>query len=178
MSDLSNPIFQDETKAREHLEALRWADGRFCPHCGEAEKTSPVAGTSNRPGLYYCLSCKKTFTVTVGTLFERSKIPLAKWVLAFHLMNASKKGMSAHQLHRMLGITYKSAWFMAHRIREAMRPGEDEGPLGGQNKVVEVDETYIGGKAKNRAYKAPPKKEAVVSLVERDGKVRSWKSVV
>lgn len=174
MSDLSNPIFQDETKAREHLEALRWADGRFCPHCGEAEKTSPVAGTSNRPGLYYCLSCKKTFTVTVGTLFERSKIPLAKWVLAFHLMNASKKGMSAHQLHRMLGITYKSAWFMAHRIREAMRPGEDEGPLGGQNKVVEVDETYIGGKAKNRAYKAPPKKEAVVSLVERDGKVRSF----
>ncbi len=173
--NLSNPIFQDEAKAREHLEGLRWADGRFCPHCGEAEKTSPVTGKSHRPGLYYCLSCKKTFTVTVGTLFERSKVPLTKWVLAFHLMSASKKGMSAHQLHRMLGVTYKTAWFMAHRIREAMRPADgSEGPLGGQNKVVEVDETYIGGKAKNRAYKAPPKKEAVVSLLERDGNVRSF----
>lgn len=181
MADLQNPIFQDEAKAREHLEALRWADGRFCPHCGEAEKTSPVAGTSNRPGLYYCNSCKKTFTVTVGTLFERSKVPLTKWVLAFHLMNASKKGMSAHQLHRMLGVTYKTAWFMAHRIREAMRPGDDQGPMGGEGKTVEADETFIGGKEKNRHRSKRAKKrlggnwgkETVFSLVERGGNVKS-----
>jgi hypothetical protein len=108
----------------------------------------------------------------VGTIFERSHVPLNKWVLAFHLMSASKKGISAHQLHRMLGVTYKTAWFMAHRIRESMREFAPD-PVGGQNKVVEADETYIGGKAKNRAFKAPPKKEAVVSLVERGGKVRS-----
>ncbi|MGF1610713.1 MAG: IS1595 family transposase [Kiloniellales bacterium] len=168
----SNPIFHDETKAREYLESLRWTDGRFCPHCGEAEKTSP-AKAKGREGLYVCLSCKKQFTVRVGTIFERSHIPLHKWVAGFFLMASSKKGISAHQLHRTLGITYKSAWFMAHRIREAMRPGNDFGPLGGSNKVVEADETYVGGKAKNRAFKEPPKKEAVMALVERGGKVRS-----
>jgi hypothetical protein len=109
----------------------------------------------------------------VGTVFERSKISLAKWLLAAHLLASSKKGMSAHQLHRMLGITYKTAWFMAHRIREAMTDDGSSGPLGGQNKVIEVDETYVGGKAKNRAFAPPPKKAAVVALVERDGKVRS-----
>lgn len=171
MSHLTNPVFHDEDKAREHLEALRWADGRFCPHCGESERTSPVESKGHRAGFYYCLSCKKTFTVTVGTVCERSKIPLHKWVMAFHLMAASKKGISAHQLHRMLGLTYKTAWFMAHRIREAMREIKP-GPLGGQNKVVEADETYVGGKAKNRKNHVPPK-EAVFSLVERDGKVRS-----
>ncbi len=184
--NLSNPIFQDEAKAREHLEGLRWADGRFCPHCGEAEKTSPVEGKSHRPGLYYCLSCKKTFTVTVGTLFERSKVPLTKWVLAFHLMSASKKGMSAHQLHRMLGVTYKTAWFMAHRIREAMRPADgSEGPLGGEGKIVEADETFVGGKEKNkhRSKRAKTRlggswgKETVFSLVERGGNVRSVHTV-
>lgn len=171
MTDLSNPIFHDKAKAREHLESLRWADGRFCPHCGEAEATSPVKGKSHRPGLYYCNSCKGQFTVTVGTLFERSKVPLNKWILAFHLMCASKKGMSAHQLHRMLGVTYKTAWFMAHRIREAMRDPKPE-PMGGQNKVIEADETYVGGKAKNRKNHVPPK-EAVFALVERDGRVSS-----
>ena len=174
MTNLSDPIFHDEHKARVHLENVRWPDGRYCPHCGEAEKTSPVKGKSHRPGLYYCVSCKKQFTVTVGTLFERSKVPLHKWVMAFHLMASSKKGISAHQLHRMLGVTYKTAWFMAHRIREAMRDFKPE-PMGGQNKVVEADETYVGGKAKNRAHrKEPPKKEAVFSLVERDGTVRSF----
>jgi transposase-like protein len=173
MTNLTDPIFHDDEKAREHLEAIRWANGRFCPHCGESERTSPVQGKSHRAGLYYCLSCKKTFTVTVGTLFERSKIPLSKWTLAFALMTASKKGISAHQLHRMLGITYKTAWFMAHRIRESMREF-NPGPLGGQNKVVEADETFIGGKAKNAKKGKPiPKKEAVFSLLERDGKVRS-----
>lgn len=171
MTSLSDPIFNDETAAREHLEGLRWADGRFCPHCGEAERTSPVKGKSARPGLYVCLSCKGQFTVRVGTIFERSHIPLHKWVAGFYLMASSKKGISAHQLHRMLGVTYKSAWFMAHRIRESMRE-INPGPLGGSNKVVEADETYVGGKAKNRKNKTPPK-EAVFSLVEREGKVRS-----
>jgi transposase-like protein len=171
MYDFSNPIFHDDAKAREYLEALRWANGRFCPHCGELERTSPVEGKSHRPGLYVCLSCRLTFTVTVGTLMERSHIPLHKWVAAFVLLTASKKGMSAHQLHRMLKITYKSAWFMAHRIREAMSDPK-AGPLGGQNKVVEADETYVGGKAKNRKNKVPAK-QIVVSLVERGGKVRS-----
>jgi transposase-like protein len=131
-----------------------------------------VKGKSHRPGLYYCGACKGQFTVTVGTVFERSKVPLSKWWLAAHLLGASKKGMSAHQLGRMLGVTYKTAWFMTHRIREAMRDLTPS-PLGGQNKVVEVDETYVGGKAANRKGKVPPK-QAVVSLVERDGEVRTF----
>jgi transposase-like protein len=171
MSDITNPVFHDETKAGEYLESVRWADGRFCPHCGELERTSSVESKNHREGFYICLSCKKTFTVTVGTVMERSHIPLNKWVAAFILLTASKKGVSAHQLHRMLKITYKSAWFMAHRIREAMSDPK-AGPLGGQNKVVEADETYVGGKAKNRKNHVPPK-EAVLSLVERGGKVRS-----
>jgi transposase-like protein len=172
MTSLSDPIFTDETAARDYLEGLRWADGRFCPHCGEAERTSPVKGKSHRPGLYVCLSCKKQFTVRIGTIFERSHIPLHKWVAGFYLMSSSKKGISAHQLHRMLGITYKSAWFMAHRIRESMRETKPS-PIGGKNKVVEADETFVGGKSKNRKNKVPPK-EAVFSLVEREGRVRSF----
>ena len=171
MFDLSNPIFHDEAKARAYLEGLRWANGRFCPHCGEAERTSPVKGKSHRPGLYVCLSCNGQFTVRVGTIFERSHIPLHKWAAGFYLMASSKKGISAHQLHRMLGITYKSAWFMAHRIREAMRDPKPS-PFGGSNKVVEADETFVGGKARNRKNKVPPK-EAVFALVERDGRVSS-----
>ena len=179
MFDLTNPIFHDEDKARAYFETLRWADGRFCPHCGEAERTSPVdgkpkrgKGKPKRPGYYVCLGCKKQFTVRVGSIFERSHIPLHKWAAGFYLMAASKKGISAHQLHRTLGITYKSAWFMAHRIREAMRPDGKAGPFGGPNTVVEADETYIGGKARNRKNKVPTK-EAVFALVERGGRVSS-----
>jgi transposase-like protein len=102
MSDLQNPIFQDEEKARKHLEALRWSKSRACPHCGDCENSSPTESKNHKPGLYYCNACAKTFTVTVGTLFERSHVPLNKWMLAFHLMASSKKGISAHQLHRML----------------------------------------------------------------------------
>ena len=109
MTDLHNPIFTDESLARAHLESLRWANGRFCPHCGESERTSVVAGDKHRPGLYYCCGCESTFTVTVGTVFERSKIGLHKWMLGYHLMASSKKGISAHQLHRMLGVTYARA---------------------------------------------------------------------
>lgn len=170
-ADLQNPIFHDDAKAREALEAIRWPAGPVCPHCGAREKIGAVQGKSHRPGLFYCGSCKGQFTVTVGTVFERSKVPLSKWWLAAHLLGASKKGMSSHQLARMLGVTYKTAWFVSHRIREAMRD-LNPGPLGGDNKVVEVDETYVGGKARNRKGRVPPK-EAVVALVEREGLVRT-----
>lgn len=175
MVNLTNPIYQDAEAAREHLEGLHWPNGPICPHCGNShqDRITKLQGKSTRPGVFKCKDCRKPFSVTVGTVFERSHIPLNKWLLATHLMAASKKGMSAHQLHRMLDITYKSAWFMAHRIREAMTPGVGSDPIGGGNKVVEIDETYVGGKAKNRATKPAPKKHAVVSLVERDGKIAS-----
>ncbi|MDP9415513.1 MAG: IS1595 family transposase [Pseudomonadota bacterium] len=172
MFDIANPIFTDADKAREHLERVNWPDGPFCPHCGECKNVHRLQGKSTRPGLIQCNSCLKNFTVTVGTVFERSKISLNKWLLATYLMSSSKKGMSAHQLHRMLGVTYKTAWFMAHRIREAMN--QPSGPLGGPNTVVEADETYVGGKAKNRATRKPRAKQAVMALVERDGHVRSF----
>jgi transposase-like protein len=177
MTAFKAPMFQDEAKAREALEAVRWPDGPFCPHCGNSDqaKIAKVEGKkqSHRPGLYYCNECKGQFTVTVGTVFERSKVPLTKWWMAAHLLNSSKKGMSAHQIHRMLGVTYKTAWFMCHRIREAM--DQDSGPLGGSpEKIVEADETYVGGKSENRAFSGIPVKQVVVTLVERDGRARSF----
>ena len=172
MSDLQNPIFQDETKAREWLESHLWPDGPVCPHCGSVSATA-LKGKKHRPGLYQCNDCRQQFTVTVGTLYERSKIPLSKWLLATYLLSASKKGMSTRQLSRMLGVSVKSTWFMMHRVREAMRENKTGG-LGGANKVVEADETYVGGKAKNKAFGPPPTKEPVVALVERDGEVRSF----
>ena len=141
--DLTNPIFSDEDKARAHFEALRWPNGAVCPHCKVKNQATLVKGKSHRAGMYQCNSCRKPFSVTVGTLMERSHVPLKKWALGFHLYASSKKGFSAHQLHRVIGVTYKSAWFMAMRIREAM--GEtNPPPLGGKDKVVEVDETFIG----------------------------------
>ncbi len=175
-ADIQNPAFHDETKAREALEAIRWPDGIYCPHCGNAdqEKIAKGHGLAHRPGLYYCAACNGQFTVTVGTVIEHSKIPLSKWLFAMHLMGASKKGMSALQLSRMLGITYKSAWFLCHRIREAMAPSNPS-PIGGESKVVESDETVIGGRAKNRAYaKKSPKKHTILTLVDRDGHSRSF----
>jgi transposase-like protein len=172
MFDILNPIFTDEDKAREHLEALTWPDGPTCPHCGECENVHRLQGKSHRKGLIQCNSCLKNFTVTVGTVFERSKIPLNKWLLASFLMASSKKGMSSHQLHRMLGVTYKTAWFMTHRIREAMK--DDGSPLGGAGIVVESDEAFVGGKKKRRlSGKVAPMKK-VVSLVERSGRARSF----
>lgn len=174
MSVLSQPYFHDEAAAFNHLESVLWADGPICPHCGTIDRASKMQGKSTRIGTWKCYACRKQFSVKVGTVFESAHIPLHKMLQAVYLMCASKKGISAHQLHRTLEITYKSAWFLAHRIREAMRDGK-LGPIGGENKVVEADETYIGGKAKNRAFrKQPPKKEAVMSLVERDGEVRSF----
>ena len=181
---LDSPIFQNADAAREHLEAQRWPHGPNCPHCGNADATTiaKVEGKkqSHRAGLYYCNECKGQFTVTVGTVFERSKIALNKWLLATFLLSSSKKGMSAHQLHRMLGVTYKTAWFMAHRIREAMKEDvKSAGPLGGEGKTIEADETYYGPKdtIKKRTIRGKPSnssKRSIVALVERGGKVRSF----
>lgn len=166
--------FNDEEAAREHLESIRWPSGPVCPHCGGVERNSPLQGKSHRAGLYFCGDCRTQFTVTVGTVFERSKIALHKWLYATHLICASKKGMSSKQLERMLGVTYKTAWFMSHRIREAMNTGFS-GPLGGNGKSVEVDETYWGNQGKQApGARGWAHKMKVVSLVERDGQKRSF----
>ena len=169
---LTDPIYSDPDKAREHFEALHWPSGPICPRCGETERVRRATGKSTRPGVVVCNPCRRPFTVTVGTIMEDSKIPLNKWLLAFRMMAGNKKGVSSHYLHRSLGITYKSAWFLGHRIREAMNL-EPEAPLGGEGVTVEADETYVGGKAKNRAFRKPAEKKAVVALVERDGNVVS-----
>src|SRR5215212_4413322 len=156
---IDNPIFQDADKAREALEAVRWPNGPVCPHCGSIERLVRVEGAkkSHRPGLYFCNACQGQFTVTVGTVFEDSKVPLNKWWMAVYLLSSSKKGISSHQLHRSLGVSYKTAWFMSHRIREAMRDGS-LAPMGGgdgMNGIVEADETFIGrepGAEKRRGY--------------------------
>jgi transposase-like protein len=179
MSDFSNPIFHDETKAREWLEARLWPEGPICQKCGVVDQATLMQGKSHRAGLYQCNACREPFTVTVGTLYERSHVPLHKWLGATHLMMASKKGMSALQISRMIGVTYKTAWFLCHRIRESLRE-HDQTPLGGEGMTVEADETYVGGKEKNRhRAKRSSKviggvgKEMVFSLVERNGRVRS-----
>lgn len=176
MCDLTAPQFKTEEAAREHLEALRWPSGPVCPHCGSVEQHYRLEGESHRPGLLKCKDCREQFTVTVGTVFERSKIPLTKWLMAVHLMCASKKGISSHQLHRMLGVTYKTAWFMTHRIREAMRE-EFGGQLGAGGGTVEVDETF-GNERKPRRQGKKGRgyhhKTKALSLVERGGKVRSF----
>lgn len=179
MTDITDKRFQDERSARAHLEKVRWPKGAICPHCETVGRASRIKGKSARPGLWFCNSCRKQFSVTVGTLFERSKVPLHKWLLAVHMLTSSKKGMSAKQLERMLGVTYKTAWFMSHRIREAMVPvGDDDAPLGGVNKAVEVDEAYVGGKSRGRRpdgkHMGVYGKKPVISLVERNGRVKSY----
>lgn len=173
----SEPRFTNDDAARKHLESLRWPDGPICPHCGAVDRISTLQGKGHRPGLRFCGHCREQFTVTVGTVFERSKIPLHKWLLANHLLCSSKKGMSSHQLSRMLGVTYKTAWFMSHRLREAMTE-KPTGPLGSNGGPVEVDETYWGHvKAYKQARKGRSRnnlKMQVVSLVERGGNIRSF----
>ncbi|RAI58744.1 IS1595 family transposase [Roseicella frigidaeris] len=176
-ADLTAPIYQDEEAARAHLEAQRWPGGPVCPKCGTVDNATRLQGEKHRPGLLECRACRKQFSVTVGTVFERSHVPLHKWVLAVHLITASKKGMSAHQLHRMLRVTYKTAWFMAHRIREAMTD-ENPAPLGGEGKIIEADETYQGKveEPEKLTKKGKPTlkgRRAVVALVERGGGVRA-----
>lgn len=172
--NVTDPLFQDEDKARAFLEAQRWPDGPVCPFCGETKNVARLGGDAAKKGLVLCRPCRKKFSVTVGTVMERSHIPLTKWLMAFRLMASSKKGISAHQMHRMMGITYKTAWFLNHRIREAMGLPKDAGPIGGEGKTVESDETFVGGKAKNVHNGKPvPKKRPVVALVERDGEIRA-----
>ena len=174
--NLKDPIFTDKDAAREYLESTRWVDGVVCPHCGGVDRIKKMQGKSHRPGLFQCGDCRKQFTVTVGTVFERSKVPLNKWLLATFMMASSKKGISAHQLHRSIGVTYKTAWFMFHRIREAMRSG-DLAPMGGGGGAVEVDETVIGtepGVKKAKKARAYHHKMKVISLVDREtGQARS-----
>lgn len=201
MSVLSKPYFHDEAAAFAHVEATLWADGRVCPHCGTVDNSYALKGVRSKPskknpegverhGLYKCSGCRKQFTVRIGTIFEESHLELHKWLQAIHLMCSSKKGVSAHQLHRILEVQYKTAWFLAHRIREAMRlPLEDQDIMGGPSTPVEMDETYVGGKEKNkpksqRAIRHRDGKRigggvgkaAVFSMVERGGKVRSMAS--
>lgn len=181
---LSNPIFHDEDAARAHFEKLRWPEGRTCPHCGVVgdDQSTLLKGKSHRPGLYKCKACAQPFTATIGTVYEDSKVPLHKWLLATHLMCASKKGISALQLQRELNLgSYRTAWFMAHRIREAMID-TDVTPLGGEGKVVEADETYYGKPAvtptettRGRPLLKGIKRRnsrPVVALVERGGKAK------
>ncbi len=176
-ADLTAAIYHDEAAARAHLEAQRWPNGPVCPHCGVVDNATRLAGEAHRPGLLECRACRKQFSVTIGTVFERSHVPLHKWVLAVHLVTSSKKGMSAHQLHRKLKVTYKTAWFMAHRIREAMAD-PNPSPLGGEGKVVEADEMYQGtverpAKVTKRGKPTIGGKRAVVGLVERGGAARA-----
>jgi transposase-like protein len=181
--DLTDPIYNNEGAARRHYEASRWPNGPVCPRCGVIGNSVELKGKSTRPGVYNCRDCDKPFTATIGTIFERSHIPMHKWLLAIRLLSSSKKGMSAHQLWRMLGFgSYRTAWFMAHRIRESMRElhPEDADPMGGDGKTVEIDETFVGGLEKNKHRSKRQHvgtggagKEAVFSLVERGGRVRS-----
>ncbi|TIT54792.1 MAG: IS1595 family transposase [Mesorhizobium sp.] len=185
MSVLSRPYFHDEAAAFEHVEAMLWPQGPVCHHCGSMDKHYKLAGVRSKPskknphgverhGLYKCSACRAQFTVRMGTIFEESHLPLHKWLQAIHLMCSSKKGISSHQLHRVLECTYKTAWFLSHRIREAMR-SDDFTPMGGNGKFVEVDETYIGrlaGVPKQRTGAAH--KNTVLTLVERGGIARSF----
>jgi transposase-like protein len=175
MSVLSKPYFHDEAAAYAFLEGLLWPEGPTCPHCGNADSSriGALKGSATRPGVKKCYACRKQFTVKVDTVYESSHVPLHKWLQATFLLTSGKKGFSSHQLHRVLEVTYKTAWFMSHRIREAMASGKLP-PIGGEGKIVEADETFIGrkkGVPKRRAYHH---KHAVLALVERGGPVRTF----
>lgn len=186
MSVLSSPHFHDEAKAFEYLESIVWADGVVCPHCGVVGgKVYDLSGVRTKPskkhpegkvrhGLKKCGECRKQFTVKIGTVFEHARIPLTKMLQAVHLMVSSKKGISAHQMHRVLEITYKSAWFLMHRIREAMRSGDLAQPFGSGGGAVEVDETYIGFKRDVPTRRGTAHKHGVVALVDRESGQSKW----
>jgi len=186
MSVLSRPYFHDEAAAFEHVESILWPHGPVCHHCGSMEQHYKLKGVRSkaskknpegveRHGLYKCKDCRKQFTVRMGTIFEETHLPLHKWLQAIHLMCSSKKGISSHQLHRVLECTYKTAWFLSHRIREAMRTGEFSPPMGGEGKTVEVDATFIGRlKGVPVGRGGNTHKNAVLTLVERGGTARSF----
>jgi transposase-like protein len=183
-TELSTPCYHDDEAARVQLEAIRWPDGPYCPICGSFDRVKPIATPPKAKGggWYHCQDCRRRFTVRVGSIFHRSHVPLYKWLLAFRLMAGSKKGFSAHQLHRTLNVDYKTAWFLEHRIRECMDE-DDSGPLGGEGKTVEADETFLNkqrgrgtwkftndcGWVKTRDRRSVP----VFALVERGGKARA-----
>lgn len=175
------PYIADEDKAREMFERIRWPDGPYCPHCGNVGrvyKLTPKEGSKTRKGLYKCGECRKQFTVTVGTVFEGSRIPLGKWLYALFLMCSSKKGVSACQLQRELGISYKASWFMCHRVRLAMSKEPLASKLGQGGGFVEIDETFIGGKARNNLHKnkkTATQKVIVMTLIDREGEARTFK---
>jgi transposase-like protein len=175
-SILSDAHFHSEEAAYAFVESRLWPDGPICPHCGATrERVGRLKGKTTRPGLCKCYACRKPFTIKVGTVMESSHVPLRVWLQAIYLMCSSKKGISTRQLQRTFQCGMKTAWFLGHRIREAMADlgiGDDSGPIGGANRVVEADETYVGGRAENRKNHIP-KKSVLLSLVERDGKVRS-----
>jgi transposase-like protein len=172
--DLANRAFTDEDEARKVIEAVRWPNGAICPHCGLSDFVKVLGGKSMGPGWFHCAQCRQKFTVRTGTLYERSHIPLHKWLLATHLLTSSKKGISAHQLFRMLGFgSYRTAWFMAMRIREGMRSG-DLAPMGGPGSIVEIDETFVGRKPDVEVKQGIGHKHVVLTLVERGGSVRSF----
>jgi transposase-like protein len=173
---LTAPQFLTEEAAFTYVEARLWPDAPVCPHCGGSGRIGRLYGKTTRPGLYKCYACKKPFTVRMGTIFESSHLPLHLWLQIIHLMCASKKGISTRQIQRMLVCSMKTAWFLGHRIREAMKEkrGLFAAPLGGAGKTIEADETFIGRKAGSRAYEAPAPKHAVMALVERNGRVRSF----
>ncbi|MFA7306230.1 MAG: IS1595 family transposase [Hyphomicrobium sp.] len=174
MSTLTQKHYHDEKAAYRFVESRIWPNGPVCPHCGEAKRISAMKGESTRIGAYKCYGCRKPFTVKIGTIFEASKVPMHQWLQAIFLMCSSKKGISSNQLHRMLGVQLRTAWFMSHRIREAMRTGS-LAAIGGPEAVVEVDETFIGNKKGGRKPKGGfAHKHAVLSLVERGGEVRSF----
>lgn len=173
-SIFSAPHFNDEAAAYAYVEARIWANGRVCPHCGVIDRSGALKGKTNRIGLYKCYACRKPFTVKVGTIFEDSHIQMRDWLTAIHLICSSKKGVSSNQLHRTLGITLKSAWFMSHRIREAMKQNGMEPPMGGDGEHVEVDETYIGRKVGMPKRRGHEHKHAVLTLVQRGGEARSF----
>ena len=167
---LDEPRFRNEESAYAYVEAMVWPNGRVCPHCGTVDESGKLRGKSTRIGVYKCYACRKPFTVKVGTIFEKSHIPMHVWLQAMHLMCSSKKGFSANQFCRILGVDLKTGWFLGHRIREAMKDDiGSSGPLGGDGVFVEADETFVGGRARNRAYREPAQKKGVVALVERQG---------
>lgn len=179
MSLLSQKHLQNEEDAYKWVEARIWPKGAQCPHCFEQKRVSKMEGKATRFGLYKCYACRKQFRVTVGTIFEKSHVPLHLWLQAFYLVAGSKKGISSNQLHRTLGVTLKTAWFMSHRIREAMRSGSLMPPMGGESEVVEVDETIYGRasthpKGRGQKFWSSMHKNIILSLVERGGSVRSY----
>jgi transposase-like protein len=179
MSLLSQRHLQDEAEAYAWVEARIWPEGPVCAHCGGKERISRMQGKATRAGTYKCYACRKQFTVKIGTIFESSHVKMHIWLQAFYLIAGSEKGISSNQLHRTLGVTLKTAWFMGHRIRDAMRSGTlaVPTPMGGEGKIVEADETYIGkkdGAVKHPTARGYAHKRAVLSLIERGGEVRSF----